>query len=169
MRLRAGTIAITGLLLLMTGCSTMQGDVTVNEIVTIDQAKTIAQKMETTLAGFVPPDQVASIDQNPTGALMSCSTEGDYLWSGQTKVILEPGAAYDGAAVTSEIAATYDDSESYRTETDTTRDGQPRAHVIGENGEGYLVALSVDKAFVQILSFSPCLVLPDGVSPSKPY
>ncbi|MFX5530397.1 hypothetical protein ABTD83_21290, partial [Acinetobacter baumannii] len=64
MRLRAGTIAITGLLLLMTGCSTMQGDATVEENVTIDQAKTIAQEMETTLAGFVPPDQVASIAQN---------------------------------------------------------------------------------------------------------
>ncbi|KZE41308.1 hypothetical protein [Microbacterium sp. T32] len=169
MRLRAGTIAITGLLLLMTGCSTMQGDATVEENVTIDQAKTIAQEMETTLAGFVPPDQVASIAQNPTGALMSCSKEGDYLWSGQTKVILEPGTTYDGDAVTSKIAAAYDGSKSYRTETDMTTDGQPRAHVIGENGEGYLVALSVDKTFVQILSFSPCFVLPDDVSPSKPY
>lgn len=169
MRLRPGTIAVTGLLLLATGCSPMQGDANVNENVTIDQAKTIAQEMETTLAGFVPPDQVASIDQNPTGALMSCSKEGDYLWSGQTKVMLDPATAYDGAVVTSKIAAAYDGSESYRTETDLTNDGQPSAHVIGGNGEGYLVALSVDKTFVQILSFSPCFALPEGVSPSKPY
>jgi len=29
--------------------------------------------------------------------------------------------------------------------------------------KGYLVPLFVDKTFVQILSFSPCFVLPDGI------
>lgn len=140
-----------------------------DEEVTIDEAKTIAQDMETTLAGLVPAEQVASIDQNPTGALMSCSKEGDYLWSGQTKVMLDPGTAYDGAAVTDKIAQEYNGRDSYRTETEVTPDGQPSAHVIGSNGVGYLVTLSVDRTFVQILSFSPCFVLPEDVSPSRPY
>lgn len=170
MRSRAGTTSIAFLLLLLvTGCSPMTGDATVDEEVTIDEAKTIAQDMETTLAGLVPAEQVASIDQNPTGAFMSCSTEGDYLWSGQTKVMLNPGAAYDGAAVTGKIAQEYNGRDSYRTETDLTTDGQPRAHVIGGNGEGYIVALSVDRTFVEIFSFSPCFVLPEDVSPSRPY
>jgi hypothetical protein len=170
MRSRAGTTSIAFLLLLLvTGCSPMTGDATVDKEVTIDEAKTIAQGMEQSLAGLVPAEQVASIDQNPTGALMSCSKEGDYLWSGQTKVVLNPGAAYDGAAVTEKIAEQYNGRDSYMTETDLTLDGQPSAHVIGSNGEGYLVALSVDKKFVEILSFSPCFVLPEDVSPSRPY
>lgn len=170
MRSRAGMMSIALLLLLLvTGCSPTTGDATVDEKVTIDEAKTIAQGMEQSLAGLVPAEQVASIGQNPTGALMSCSKEGDYLWSGQTKVMLNSGTAYDGAAVTEKIAQEYNGRDSYRTETDLTTDGQPRAHVIGGNGEGYIVARSVDKTFVQILSFSPCFVLPEDVSPSRPY
>lgn len=84
-------------------------------------------------------------------------------------MVLNPGAAYDGAAVTEKIAEQYNGRDSYMTETDLTLDGQPSAHVIGSNGEGYLVALSVDKKFVEILSFSPCFVLPEDVSPSRPY
>jgi hypothetical protein len=169
MRPRIGTIAVALLLLIATGCSPMKGDAEVDDKVTIDEAKSIAQGMEKTLAGFVPAEQVASIDQNPSGALMSCSREGDYLWSGQTKVLLNSGAVYDGAAVTEKIAEQYDGRDYYTTETGLTPDSQPSAHVIGSDGEGYLVALSVDKTFVQILSFSPCFVLPEDVSPSRPY
>lgn len=169
MKSHAGTMAIALLLLTLTGCSPMTGDATVHEEVTLDEAKTIAQDMEKTLAGLVPTEQVASIDQNPTGALMSCTKEGEYLWSGQTKVRLNPGVTYDGEAVTEKIASEYNGGDSYTTETDLTPDGQPSAHVVGGNGEGYLVALSVDKTFVQILSFSPCFVLPEDVSPSRPY
>ena len=61
MRSRAGTTSIAFLLLLLvTGCSPMTGDATVDKEVTIDEAKTIAQGMEQSLAGLVPAEQVVS-------------------------------------------------------------------------------------------------------------
>ncbi|MDQ1082366.1 hypothetical protein QE392_000667 [Microbacterium proteolyticum] len=169
MRSRPGLAVLTACVLVTIGCTPETGDAPVETSLTVDEAKSIAQEMEMTLAGFVPADEVSAVDQKPTGVLMSCTEEGSYQWSGQTKVVLNTDRTYDGAAVTEAIARAYDDRSSYRTETDLTTDGELRAHVIGSNGQGYLVALSVDKTFVQILSFSPCFVLPDGMWPGGQY
>ncbi|WP_278101949.1 hypothetical protein AB0870_10010 [Microbacterium proteolyticum] len=153
----------------LAGCVAPGGAGVVDTSLTLEDAKATAMRMERELAALVPADVVASVDQDQTGVLMSCSGDRAYQWTGQTKVVLTEGATYDGAAVTENIAQTYDASDSYRTNTDLTSDGEPRAHVIGEFGQGYLVALSVDKTFVQILSFSPCFVLPEGMWPGDDY
>lgn len=166
---RVALAAFVACALMTTGCSPSTGDASVNKSLSLDEAKGMAQGMEVALADFVPAAQVSAVQQNPTGVLMSCSEEGAYQWSGQTKVVLNSDGTYDGAAVVNAIARTYDGRDSYRTKTDLTTDGQPRAHVVGDYGQGYLVALSVDKTFVQILSFSPCFVLPEDVWPGGEY
>ncbi|MGC8073962.1 hypothetical protein ACP3W1_25715, partial [Salmonella enterica] len=74
---------------------------------TLDDAKATAMQIEQELADMVPADAVASVDQDQTGVLMSCSGERAYQWTGQTKVVLTEGATYDGAAVTENIAQKY--------------------------------------------------------------
>ena len=50
-----------------------------------------------------------------------------------------------------------------------TQDGVPRVHVHGPNGSLYSLALSVDRKKIEILSFSPCFRLADGLSALDDY
>jgi len=163
----ASTLVLT-LTLTTSGCATTGGP-EVNDNLTVQEAKARAQAMEIELAGQIPAEEVASVDQDPAGVLFPCMGEREYQWTGQTKVVLAPGAEYDGAAVTSSIESNYRGRDGWSASTDQTSDGEPRVQVVGRDDEGYLVALSVDKTFVQILSFSPCFILPEGMSPSVDY
>lgn len=77
--------------------------------------------------------------------------------------------AYNGQAVVDEVVGEYRDSTEYQTRVDETSDGEPRVHIFNDTGEDYLVARSVDKLTVEIVSFSPCFILPEGMSPSQNY
>ncbi len=136
---------------------------------TLDDAKSVAQERETDLAAYVPSDAVASIEQRPYGALLSCDSERGYQWSGRTDVNYKPGSLVDPQALVDSIVAAYANQDGFTAESAPTADNQPGAHVIGEHGAGYLVNENTSRTAVQILSFSPCFVLPDGMSPSKQY
>ena len=167
-RVIAALMTTSALALVMAGCG-MTGGAQVKENMTVQEAKARTQGMELELAGQVPAEQVSSINQDSAGVLFPCGGDRAYQWTGQTKVVLVPGAAYDGRAVTSSIESNYKENGDWSAALDETSDGEPRVHVVGQNNEGYLVALSVDKTFVQILSFSPCFILPEGMSPSAEY
>lgn len=68
---------------------------------TLDDAKSVAQERETDLAEYVPSDAVASIEQRPYGALLSCDSERGYQWSGRTdgsykrESLIDPQALVD--------------------------------------------------------------------------
>ena len=153
----AGVVALA---LLATGC-TPGG--TVNEDLTVEDAKSIAQTMERDLAALVPEEFVTEVVQNDTGVLMKCDDDGAYQWTGQTRVYVTDGV--DAAAVVAAASDQFSGSADFRVEEDTTADGEPRAHIIGEGGEGYLLSRSVDGTYVGVSSFSPCFLLPDDVSP----
>lgn len=86
-----------------------------------------------------------------------------------TRAVLSGDGAYDGQAVVDQIVGEYRDSSEYQTSVDETPDGEPRVQIFNSTGEDYLVARSVDKLTVEIVSFSPCFVLPEGMSPSQKY
>ncbi|MGC0370481.1 hypothetical protein [Microbacterium sp. SLBN-111] len=86
-----------------------------------------------------------------------------------TRVALSADASYDGEAVTDDIAREYRDSPEYQVRLDETSDGEPRVQIFNGTGEDHLIARSVDKRTVEIVSFSPCFILPEGMSPSQKY
>lgn len=135
----------------------------------VNDAKESTQKMARTLAQLLPPVMVDTVDQDPEGVLIRCGGDRDYQWTGMTRVVLSADATYDGEAVTNDIAGEYRDSSNYQARLDETSDGEPRVQIFNETGEDYLIARSVDKKTVEIVSFSPCFVLPDGMSPSQKY
>ena len=85
MKRRAGALAFiaTTAMLLLSGCG--QG-VPVNEDLTVEEAKAIAQQMERDIAAVVPEENVTDLVQNDTGVLMKCDDNGGYQWPAQTRV-----------------------------------------------------------------------------------
>lgn len=171
MKSRTLTALITGavLALTLTSCSSPTEGSDMAESLTVEDAKKTAQDMETELAAFIPGDLVASIDQRPTGVLLRCSTEGSYQWTGSTTVRIVPGKRLDAGAVTAAIVAAYDGKNSLAAVVETTSDDEPRAHIVGVAGSGYLVSEEPDRTAVRIASFSPCFTLPEGMSPADKY
>lgn len=159
MRRRTAIVSLVAVLLLA-GCS--QGE-NVDENLTVDEAKAIAQEMEREIAALVPDEYVTDVVQNSTGTLMQCDTERGYQWAGSTRVYITDGL--DVEAVVASASDEFGSRDGFRVEQDVTVDGEPSAHIIGDHGAGYLVERSVDGTYMDISSFSPCFRLPDGVSP----
>ena len=158
-------VTIAGLL---GGCTNGGDDVNgVDPDLTLEDAKHTAMAMERELAGMVPSENVLSIDQHETGVLMSCDDDRGYQWSGRTNVIVQ--GVTDPEKLVDAIVADYSKRQDFTAERETTIDGQPRAHILGHHGAGYLVAESVDKTAIEIMSFSPCFVLPEDMSPRGDY
>lgn len=168
-RVWASAFILTAGVLGLSACGTQSGGEVVDESLTLQEAKTTAMNMETELAAMVPGDVVASIDQRQTGVLMSCEGDRAYQWTGQTQIAYRTPEPIDPNALVNEIVAAYHDRPGFTAKSAPFPDGQPGAHVIGEHGAGYLVNENVDRTGIEILSFSPCFVLPDGMSPSKQY
>ncbi|WP_307447879.1 MULTISPECIES: hypothetical protein [Microbacterium] len=140
-----------------------------DESLTVTEAKNVAQVMERELAAFVPQDLVAYTDQRSAGVLLRCSTQGTYQWTGSTTVRIVAGKRVDAAAMTSDIVAAYDGRGTLAASVERTSDGEPRAHIVGPAGAGYLVSEDPDRTGVRIASFSPCFHLPADMSPGDTY
>ena len=139
----------------------------VNTQLTLEGAKKTAMTVERDLAAMVPADVVTSIDQHPTGVLISCKGDRAYHWAGQTNVIVS--TLPDAGALVDAIVAKYQGKKGFAAERRTEMDGQPGVEVSGEYGAGYFVSPSVDKTAIEISSFSPCFVLPEDMSPGDTY
>ena len=134
---------------------------------TLEEAKKTAMAMELELAAMVPADIVTSIDQHPTGVLLSCQGDRVYQWAGQTNVSVS--SPPDSGAIVDAIVARYQKIEGYTASRDQRADNQPRAQVLGAYGADYLIGPSGDNTAIGISSFSPCFVLPEGMSSDGSY
>ncbi|MBT9605466.1 hypothetical protein [Microbacterium sp.] len=162
-------IPATILILAMSGCAQDSGGPKVNSDLTVDEAKRSTQAMAQTLAQLVPVELVSAVDQDPDGVLIKCGGDREYQWTGMTRVTLSPEVPYDGNEVTQDIAAQYRDASPYHARLGETSDGEPRVQVFQETGEDHLLSRSVDKSTIEIVSFSPCFTLAEGMSPSEKY
>lgn len=167
-------LAVGGALVLaalLSGCGGgSPGGETVNKVDTspsLEDAKQTAMSVERDLAAFVPAQNVVSTDQKQTGVLLSCEGERAFQWTGDTKVMTQ--GTVDFGSIVDDIVNAFTSRDGYDARRTTTDDGQPRAHIIGEYGATYLVEPSVDNTAINILSFSPCFVLPEDMSPRGEY
>jgi predicted small secreted protein len=150
----------------LAGCGTSGGG-DVDQELDVERAKRVAMEMELELAALVPSENVASLDQQQEGVLVSCEGERAYQWTGQTTVALQ--GAPDTEAIVNSAVSEYSERDPYTARLETTADGYPSAHVRGPHSAGWLMTESVDGTSLEILSFSPCFRLPDDLYPGDRF
>lgn len=153
-------------LVMLAGCAPT-GGIDVDPDLDVLGAKRVAQDMELSFAEFVPPAEVASVDQAEESGLLSCGTDRAFQWAGHTNVhLIGPS---ETAAIMDAVVAAYVDKTGYTAIRETLDDGVPSVQVRGPHGSVYMMALSVDRTYIQILSFSPCFRLADDLHPRDTY
>lgn len=157
------------LLLCLAGCardspqgpaptSSTEGDTSMTNDLTWQQAKARTQAMELEIANFLPQDIVEKIDQAATGILINC--ENPLVnWHGATTVTLS--AETEPEALVREIEAEYRDSR-FNIKTRTAPAGHYEVQLRSPDTEEiYLVAEGLDPNTIRIASGSECFVLPE--------
>ncbi|MGR6742439.1 hypothetical protein [Microbacterium arborescens] len=146
-----------------------QGATVENSIsdLTVDEAKQTAMSMERDLVSHLDPDRVVSVDQLQVGGFFRCGEEQVVQWTGHTEVVVTPD--FDIEATVDRIVEEYSDREGFEVKRDVTSLGDPGVHIIGRYGAGYLLSPGVDDNVIEILSFSPCFTLPEGMSGVDEY
>lgn len=133
----------------------------------IEQAEATTQAVELEITAVVPPEFVGSVEQRPDGVLLSCDGGKGHQWTGQTQILL------DGDPDVSDLVTLIGDSFAAKTEYEVDHtpmsDGAPSAHITGAHASGWLVSPWDDGSGIEVLSFSPCFLLPDDMSPGDTY
>ncbi|CAN7344222.1 hypothetical protein LJR045_001968 [Microbacterium sp. LjRoot45] len=151
---------MVALTLALTACGT---GVTVEDPdLTLYGAKAIAQEGETEVIAAIPEHIVRSVDQRPTGSLLSCTGERNYQWAGGTTVHVAPDT--DLEAVIDDVAHAYSEQPEWEVTREAATDGAPLVTLYRVTTGGYLVSGEEDRSTIEIYSFSPCFHLPDGMS-----
>lgn len=165
MRRVFGATVVASSLLLVAACSPYYNSVT-SEL-TLEQAKRQTQKTEREIAAFVPPEAVRATEHNEKGYLWSCREKGSYKWMGYFRVTYS--APVDIRTVLDQIAAEFRSRGQYEIRESTHDDGSPRLQIIGAFGEDYLVDENKAATSLEVTSYSPCFVLPEGAWPGSAF
>lgn len=165
-RIASAAAVLVVLSFAVTGCAGSSNGDDVNGVdpdLTVDEAKAIAMAMELELAGMVPAENVTSVEQSPEGVLLSCDDNLGYQWTGITNVHIQ--GTIDNAALVDAIVDEYSNRDSFTAKTWEIAEDVRSAHVVGRHGAGYFVHENAEGTAIEVSSFSPCFVLPEGVSP----
>lgn len=165
--LRASAAALAALgSLFLTACGSPRV-ITVTSELTLEQAKRQTQQTEREIAAFVPPEAVGATEHNEQGYLWSCREEGSYKWMGYFRVTYS--APVDIRTVLNQIAAEFRSRGQYEIRESIHDDGSPRLQIIGAFGEDYLVDENKAATSLEVTSYSPCFVLPEGAWPGSAF
>ncbi|MFL4473575.1 hypothetical protein ACIPVK_06230 [Paeniglutamicibacter sp. MACA_103] len=132
---------------------------------TWQEAKAKAQAMEREIAGLIPEDKVAKIEQRETGLMFSCSEE-QHTWDGSTNVTLTKGTEEE--SILKAIEAHYQDGP-FAIKTDFDIVGDYRVQLRSrDSAESYLFGID-EPGTIHISSGSACFTLPEGVDPGDDF
>ncbi|MGZ0069007.1 hypothetical protein [Microbacterium arborescens] len=158
--------------LFVTGCGAEPqdgGDIVkgIEPGLTLEGAKRAAQEMERELVAMIPEENIVSVEQNETGVLLSCNDGRGYQWAGGTTVMTQGDV--DIAGIVDAVVAEFSGRESFTAKVSRKHNGEPRAHISGDYGAGYLMGERTDIDAIRVLSFSRCFLRTDDVSPHGEY
>ncbi|BAJ76030.1 phenylalanyl-tRNA synthetase alpha subunit [Microbacterium testaceum StLB037] len=163
-RVVAGFGALLLLGLPLTACSA--SGVTVDEALSVDDAKALAQKVEREIAAVLPSSMLADLEQQEKGAFFGCTRDGARQWAGGlTATVVGDPTPEDVIGV---IADHYRNGGDYRVSLRQDQ-GDSIVNIAGEYGSLWIVRYIRDRAELDVDSFSPCIRLPDGVWPGGSY
>lgn len=150
--------------LLLTAC-VPTGDI-VDEDLSVDDAKRLAQGVEREIAAVLPSSMLRDIEQQEKGAFLGCTRDGARQWAGglTATVVGDPSPE----EVIGVIADQYSSGGNYRVGLRQDQ-GDSLVNIAGEYGSLWIVRYIRDRAELDVDSFSPCIRLSDGVWPGGSY
>lgn len=153
MRAARSTLLLTCLvaLLFVQGCSGLSHASASS--LTAGEAKKQTQAMERKIAGFVPEEFTAKVDQLSRGSFLSCAT-GGIQWTGQTLVYFKGQPPV--ASVLQRIEDHWNGRDGYESSRENAGDGTLSVVISGQDSAAFLVGPVKSYQYLQLLSFSPC-------------
>jgi len=148
----------------LTGCSGSSG--LVDEQMSLDEAKTLAQDIEREIVQMLPQGVATSIEQQEKGALLSCSRDGARQWAGGlTATIVGDPPPEDVIGAIADGFAGRDDLRVSRREDQ----GDLLVTLSGADQSVWVVRYIRSRAELDVDSGSPCIRLSDDVWPGGSY
>lgn len=129
---------------------------------TPQEGKAQSLEMQDELVGLIPSDWIAKRSTEQVSHVRTCGPSDAYSWMGLTSLTFT--SPRDTDELVDSIAEHYKDSR-FTVSIGKNPSGYRRVDLTGVDGEGYLVApASKDLTKLTIDAWSPCFLLPDGMS-----
>ncbi len=143
---------------MLTACAPRGGGATDDQL-TVDEAKSETQALESGVADALGAGEVVSSEQAPDGVLLSCS-DTTWQWTGRTTFQLD--GSRDRRAVLEAVGADFADVDGF---TAGLRDGATTLMLVALGPDGLsFVADMGDTDVLTVSSASRCFELRDGES-----
>lgn len=133
---------------------------------TVEKAKADAQAMELEIASLIPAEMLVSVDQKPTGVLLSCD-ETQHQWAGGSTVYLVPDS--DVEKLVKDMEARLAEDDRFDSRNWLGPSGGYNVQLMSvKSAEGYIFSEG-EPGTVDINSFSECFTLPEDVYPGGKF
>jgi hypothetical protein len=130
---------------------------------TPQEGKAQSLEMQDELVSLIPSDWIAERSTEQVSHVRRCASSDAYLWMGLTSLTFT--APRDTDELVDSIAEHYKESR-FTVSINKNPSGFLRVSLGGVDGESYLVAPATeDLTKLTIYAWSPCFLLPEGMSP----
>jgi len=155
---------VAGLVFILAGCVSIVERV--DRDLSLPDAKTYTQGVEREIVDAIPNQLVTSIEQKATGTFLPCSQGGGQQWAGGLTAQAEPDVRPD------ELLGPIEEHFSGRGDIAVNRrvEGEDSLlDVAGPHSSFWILRYDPVRAEIRVVSFSPCIYLPDDVWPGDKY
>jgi len=131
----------------------------------IEDAEATAVDVMNKVAAEVPEAAEINREQPDIGTWQSCDATR-HSWAGYTRIVLQPGTDID--AILDVVEHRWSRVDSFSVDRTIFKDGTSRIDISGPGDSLYLVRQEqID--YLRIAAFSPCLTLPEGMTPGDDF
>lgn len=164
MRLVAKLILVAGLASVLSGCVSSVGGV--DRELSLPDAKKYTQSMEREIVEAMPSRLVESVDQMETGTFLRCTAGRGYQWAGGLTAKTPEGVSANELL---DPIEKHFASEEGVVVTRRTDDEDSLVDVAGHHESFWILRYDPEQAEIHLVSFSPCILLPEDVWPGDEY
>jgi hypothetical protein len=150
--------------LLLTGCGTNGGEV--DDSLTWQTAKKETQATALEIAQLIPSEQVALVEQNPEGVLLSCDSER-HQWTGLLTITVAEGASVTD--IVASLADHFRSGDEYTLDDYGSGDSADFQLIAKDREENYIIGPGIRDGQVEVSAASTCFTLPDEVYPGGKF
>ncbi|MCJ1706891.1 hypothetical protein [Microbacterium sp. VKM Ac-2923] len=158
MRTRASLALLVAFMGSLSGCVSIV-DV-VDRDLSLPDAKAHTQSIEREIVEAMPSELVYSVEQKETGTFLACSRGGGEQWAGGLTAKARPGVLPD------ELLGNIEEQFSEKADMSVSRrveDEDSLVDIAGPHSSFWIVRYDPVQAEIRIVSFSPCIYLPEDV------
>jgi len=165
--IRSAAVALiaAGAAMLLVACGTPESEE--EDMLTLVEAKRATQAQELVIFARISGELVGEIEQAPEGTVMPCPTSGEAQWAGRSLASVADPSRYE--VILQSLAAEFEATSGFDVDRSPAASGEPRVHLVGNAGEGYILGPRRAQGQLEILSFSPCFALKDGERTGQSY